>query len=187
MMKSTVKYESTAVGCSAANPIIISSDSDSECSIKELEHSLSRKNKKPGKKVHVSFVGELEEFGDADYSDSSQNSDEGKSLGSNKKSSSCKKRTYTDYYNNMLLEVEAEKKAFTNLLKPYKVGLILLPDLLREDVLDIIEDGFYAIVNDGYTAEDALSYLHDRVGRLYSNSELRKIFLQGTLSEDLDG
>lgn len=197
-MKSTIKYESTPVGCSATNPIIISSDSDSECSIKGLEHTLSTNNKKSEKNVHVSFdkcvmnkavgyVGGLEEFGDADYSDSSQNGNEEKSHGSSQKSTSCKKCTHTDCYNNMLSQVEGEKIAFTKLLKPYNVGLFLLPDLLREDVFDIIEDGFYAIVNDGYTAEDALSYLLDRVGRLHSNSDLRKIFLQGTLSEDLDG
>lgn len=198
-MSSTVKHGvNRLIGCRASSPIVILSDSDSECSATESHHTLSKSKTRLLNKTSVCFdrsvvddavghVGGLEEFGDADWSDSADDDDEKITYVTKCNTLSCNKRDDEGCHGGTLGEVHAEKTAFTKLLQPYNVGFLLLPELLREDVFDIIGDGYYAIGNDGYTAQDALLYLHEKVGKLHSNAELRKIFLKGTLSEDLDG
>ena len=184
------------VGYSASFPIILSSDSDSKCSSTEPDDiDSTNKSKVEKKSVHfeksivdqsVGYVGELEDIGDADYSDGDDNGEDRTHNTCNSTTTSMK-CSHGDYYHTIPTQVKAEQRAFTKLLKPYNVGLFLLPDLLRDEVFDVIEDGYCAIANDGYTAFDAMSYLHETVGKLYSNTEVRKIFLKETLLEDMDG
>lgn len=138
----------------------------------------------------VGYVGGPETFGDADISDSSADSccclpGVCNLCSKDSNSSFLTVDEYSEAYK--AAQRRNEENILTRIIKKHDLGIILLPELLRQKAYHFILEGRKAIRNRGYTAKDAWSDLEDILGKLRPNTELRRIFTQATYASDLDG
>ena len=136
----------------------------------------------------VGYVGGFEDFGDPEYSD--MDDDDTDSMSSND-SMPALVSSYdfhdAKYGMYKAARVRTQQTELSKLLKRYNVGLTLLPELLQCKVQRLIMDGFDAIENRGYMAEDVMYDIAEEVGQLRTNADVRRLFLEATLVCDLDG
>ena len=121
----------------------------------------------------VGYVGKNpEDVGDAEMSDDSDDDSKVSWHG-------CGKR--------IRAQACLEEATFAKMLKPYIVGLTLLPDSLKGKAFDVIDSAFEKIAYHGCSAEVAMQCLEGTLGKMHTVSDLRRMFLKATLAEDLDG
>lgn len=128
-----------------------------------------------------------EDFGDAELSESDTDSEWDADNASDSDTVSSEENEVTDCKVYKAARVRRELNAFAKLLKRYNLGLSMLPELLKQRTFATVTEKRQAIENRGYTAKQAFADLQEKVGKLRPNAEIRKMFLQGTLVEDLDG
>ena len=112
-----------------------------------------------------------EDFGDAEMSD-----DDGSTVSFR----GCSKESTTR------VAACLEKATFGKMLKPYIVGLTLLPENLKSKAFHLVDIAFEKVAYHGCTAQVAMKSLKETLGEMHTVSDLRMIFLKATVAEDLD-
>lgn len=159
-----------------------------------------------GSSTNVGYVGEIDTFGDAEISESNKSSEFSSIEESIKEEVELGIReearlaitTPVDGLNELLEDtvkdiklngkrVCSRQREFTKKLKPYNLGISLLPSRMKGQVKKCINENMDAISDRGYTSKDAFLDVWEKWGPLRSDAEMRRLFMEITYASDLDG